>query len=383
MRLPVLLAAVAALLLSGSTASAATTLGQTAVGTEPCGSANTLAWQTSAPYLAPGPGVITQLRTSSGTAGAVVSLKVVRPGTSTILFSTAAQTVPTAGAILSVNVQVPVQAGDTIGYWLGTADNICALPTTSASDTIAGISPSADQPAGPITGSGSVSASVRLAVAATWEPDADGDGFGDDSQDGCPRDAAITTGSCEVDGALTATASPSSVPVGDIAVVELSAASPASHTLRGATLSAALPAGLELVLASPRSCVFSGALACNLGDFSGSREAVLAVRGKTVGSQALSASLAATSPDPNLANNAVSVPITVTAAEGGCKVPKLKGRTKSFAKALLKAAGCKLGKVKHKTVTKGRNGRVRSQTVKAGTRVPAGTKVGVTLNRRR
>jgi hypothetical protein len=39
--------------------------------------------------------------------------------------------------------------------------------------------------------------------------------------------------------------------------------------------------------------------------------------------------------------------------------------------------------VKRKTVSKGRNGRVRSQTVKAGTRVPASTKVGVTLNRRR
>jgi beta-lactam-binding protein with PASTA domain len=64
-------------------------------------------------------------------------------------------------------------------------------------------------------------------------------------------------------------------------------------------------------------------------------------------------------------------------------VPKLKGRTKAFAKALLKAGGCKLGTVKRKTVSKGRNGRVRSQTVKKGTSVPAGTKVGVTLNRRR
>ncbi len=107
------------------------------------------------------------------------------------------------------------------------------------------------------------------------------------------------------------------------------------------------------------------------------------MRGTQKGTQAITATLAGTTPDPNIANNAVSVPVTVTAATGGCKVPKLKGRTKAIAKALLKAAGCKLGKVKRKTVTKGSDGRVRAQTVKAGTRVSAGTKVGVTLNRRR
>ncbi len=378
-----LLAAVASLLLIAPAASAATTLGQTAVGADECGDAGIVAWQTSAPYLAPGPGVITQLRTASGTAGAVVSIKVVRPGSATILFTTAPQTIATAGGTASVDVQVPVQGGDTIGFWLGTAGNKCALTTGSAADTFTGVPGSPDQPAGPISGSTTTSASVRLAVAATWEADADGDGFGDESQDGCPTDPAITTGGCQVDGALTASATPTSIEVGDIAAIDLSAAAPGAGTLRGATITAGLPPGLAFVFASPRACAFAAALSCGLGDFTGSREAVLVVRGTQKGTQAITATLAGTTPDPNIANNAVSVPVTVTAATGGCKVPKLKGRTKAIAKALLKAAGCKLGKVKRKTVTKGSDGRVRAQTVKAGTRVSAGTKVGVTLNRRR
>jgi beta-lactam-binding protein with PASTA domain len=62
-------------------------------------------------------------------------------------------------------------------------------------------------------------------------------------------------------------------------------------------------------------------------------------------------------------------------------VPPLRGRSKSFASALLKAAGCKLGKVKTKKVRKGKNAVVVAQTRKAGSRVPAGTAVGVTLTK--
>jgi len=136
---------------------------------------------------------------------------------------------------------------------------------------------------------------------------------------------------------------------------------------------------------SPRSCTLAAVFSCSLGDFgTGSREAALVVRGTAPGTYAVGVSVSTTTIDPNPANNALSVPLTVTAAQqNACKVPRLKGRKKRFASALLKAAGCKLDKTKTKRVSKGKSGRVLSQGTKAGTTVPLGTAVAVTLSKRK
>jgi beta-lactam-binding protein with PASTA domain len=64
-------------------------------------------------------------------------------------------------------------------------------------------------------------------------------------------------------------------------------------------------------------------------------------------------------------------------------VPRLKGLPVAFARKLLKAANCALGKVTRKTATKRRLvGKVLSQKRKAGTTLPKGTRVGVTVGRR-
>ncbi|MEI2702347.1 MAG: PASTA domain-containing protein [Baekduia sp.] len=57
-----------------------------------------------------------------------------------------------------------------------------------------------------------------------------------------------------------------------------------------------------------------------------------------------------------------------------CKVPNLKGLTRTGARKRLAGAGCAIGKVRGRS-----GGRVKSQTKKAGTNVAAGTKVGITL----
>jgi hypothetical protein len=363
-------------------AMAATDLGQTSASNTSCGLAGQLAWQTSAPYLAPGNGVITQLRASSGTPNATLSLKVIRPSSSTILFSTAPLTVTNAGDVVSVDVRVPVQQGDTIGFWLGSA-NIGCLVAGSASDTVAGVTGSTDQPAGPVAGAITTSNGGRIAVAARFESDADGDGFGDETQDSCPTDPAIHSGPCTADAGVSATATPSTIEVGDIAVIDMSATNPGPATVRGAILSASLPPGLAAVLASPQACAFADAFSCSLGDFgAGSRESLLVVKGTAVGSFAVPVSLGISNTDANPANNITTVPIQVTAKPGPtCTVPSLKRSTKSFASALLKAAGCKLGKAKTKKVTKGKSGIVTAQTPKAGSTVPVGTAVGITLTK--
>jgi hypothetical protein len=71
---------------------------------------------TSAPYIAPSAGVITELRGTLGADGMKLAVKVVRPtGTPTVLGTTPLLTVPTANAVVSTDVRIPVQAGDGLG----------------------------------------------------------------------------------------------------------------------------------------------------------------------------------------------------------------------------------------------------------------------------
>jgi PASTA domain len=66
-----------------------------------------------------------------------------------------------------------------------------------------------------------------------------------------------------------------------------------------------------------------------------------------------------------------------------CIVPRLKGLPLAFAKRLLNAAHCALGKVTRKKATRrSQVGKVLSQKTRAGAALPQGTKVAVTVGRR-
>jgi PASTA domain len=66
-----------------------------------------------------------------------------------------------------------------------------------------------------------------------------------------------------------------------------------------------------------------------------------------------------------------------------CTVPNVKGKTKSAATTAIFAAGCKQSKTKLKKIkkftSKKKKGHVASQTVKAGTVLPFGSTVGITV----
>ena len=63
-----------------------------------------------------------------------------------------------------------------------------------------------------------------------------------------------------------------------------------------------------------------------------------------------------------------------------CVVPKLVGKTLKQAKRALKKAGCKVGKAK-KSKSKKKKGRIVKQRYKVGTKLPAGTKVPLTVSK--
>jgi PASTA domain-containing protein len=75
--------------------------------------------------------------------------------------------------------------------------------------------------------------------------------------------------------------------------------------------------------------------------------------------------------------------VTQTLTVKHCIVPSLKGLQIAFARRLLGAANCRLGKVTKKKATKrSQVGKVMSQKVKRGTTLADGAKVGVTVGRR-
>ena len=68
---------------------------------------------------------------------------------------------------------------------------------------------------------------------------------------------------------------------------------------------------------------------------------------------------------------------------GYARVSKAAAQDTAAQVRALEAAGCTLGTVEKRRVRRGKPGRVRRQAIKAGTRVAAGTPVGITVAKRR
>jgi hypothetical protein len=87
---------------------------------------------------------------------------------------------------------------------------------------------------------------------------------------------------------------------------------------------------------------------------------------------------AAPPPAPTVLTEIQTVP-----APKQCVVPRLRGLPVSFARRLLKAVNCTLGTVTKKTTTKrSQVGKIISQKPRAGTTLPEGAKIKVTVGRR-
>jgi hypothetical protein len=100
----------------------------------------------------------------------------------------------TPNTLNSFAVRVPVPAGAVMGIQTTVNNMNCGGPGLSAADVVAysvGFNPDASTEMTPT----SPTASVRWNIAAVVESDADGDGFGDVTQDACPE-SATTQAAC-------------------------------------------------------------------------------------------------------------------------------------------------------------------------------------------
>jgi hypothetical protein len=136
-------------------------------------------------YAVPSPGgVITRWRTSA--TGALSLLLWREVSTGWRLLSEDSRTASGGGAVVEFAVRIPVSGGEHLG--LGSAKEVldCGVFTKMGKDVIG------------VTGEVAVGSTPallleggwRLNVAADIEPDADHDGFGDETQDGCATDAS-------------------------------------------------------------------------------------------------------------------------------------------------------------------------------------------------
>src|SRR2546429_433363 len=125
---------------------------------------------------------------------------------------------------------------------------------------------------GPFAGPG---VGYDINVSATLEPDVDGDGYGDETQDSCPTDPTTHTDPCQADLSLTETASAPTVTLGNAVTFTITAKNNSAYnTAKSVSISDPLSAGLTFVSASGGLC--SGGT-CSIGDLAKGASAVVTV----------------------------------------------------------------------------------------------------------
>jgi hypothetical protein len=203
-----------------SGASAATEFGDNCIGNEGLNSPITL-FEISAtgnplPPAAPSAGVITKWKVNLVPAPVTipVTMKVLRPtGPTTALVVGEASGNITGGAN-SFDTRIPVAAGDHLSSFsaseIGTI--ICEDPT-EAPAVLGGFEGSGGSPGSNVNYVTVPAPGIRIPLYATLEPDADGDGFGDETQDACPQSNAAQVACPVVKLSLSATAKKKSVTI--------------------------------------------------------------------------------------------------------------------------------------------------------------------------
>ena len=185
-----------AVLASAGSAQASVTLGRAFWNSFACGGAGyTLVQDAVASdptYTVPaGGGVLTSWSSSAnGDATTTLRLKVYRrtadPGMFTTTGESAVSPVLGAGNLNAFPTRVPVQADDILGLSVLTGISpACAFNSAGVGNRVR--QGNGDPSVNTVETLGSPGSSLRVNVSAVLEPDADHDGYGDETQDGCPQ----------------------------------------------------------------------------------------------------------------------------------------------------------------------------------------------------
>jgi hypothetical protein len=196
-----------ALIVGASPAAAATTVGQISTQPDPTNCPAFTAEVTTSvndgpAYTVPaGGGVITSWLTNVGTGGSDVNakLKIFRPTGTPSAYQVVGQSgfQPMSPGTLNgpFPVRIPVQSGDYVSILPGSNGGPCDIITGNGADLTKVSQGQPDAADGAYTLFATLTTGRRANVSASVEPDADRDGFGDETQDQCPSDASAQ-GAC-------------------------------------------------------------------------------------------------------------------------------------------------------------------------------------------
>jgi RTX calcium-binding nonapeptide repeat (4 copies) len=145
----------------------------------------------------PDGGVITSWSYAAPASADEINFKVIRPaggGDFLVVADTPVQTM-TPGTVNTFPIRVPVQGGDSIAiHNMNSGAGCVHFMPAQPGDRVDGCT-ACDPPQGTTYTAAALQAGIRVNVAAQVEPDADKDGFGDESQDQCTTDPSAQ-GAC-------------------------------------------------------------------------------------------------------------------------------------------------------------------------------------------
>ena len=156
-----------------------------------------------------------------------------------------------------------------------------------------------------------------LLVTGVIEPDADNDGWGDETQDACPAEASLHVAPCHADIAVTMTGPAFGVVDRDTSY-DVTVANRGPSAAAGVTVTDVMPSGARFVRTEgPATCTPGATLRCTLAPIASGASAVLTIvlAGTAEGASFHHAvSATTTSTDPTPGDHSASVDTLVTGA---------------------------------------------------------------------
>jgi uncharacterized repeat protein (TIGR01451 family) len=354
------LAGSAVIALGAATAAhASDTIGDTNGATDSCASDQVLAQASTAgapSYESPTKGVVVSWTYRATGGNPNIKFKIYHATPSASVFyvrSASAERNPGAGEgqihpnqlnTFTESPGLPIEIGDTLGLTGRAGTGMACITTTSNSDGIRVKNPPDPPPGADSSGFLGSNTKQKLGVTAVVEPDADGDLYGDESQDACPTEASLQT-ACPVDLEIVKTASADPT-VGanltyTLAVKNNETVNPAPNV----NVTDVLPTGATFVSSSSGQGSCSGAttVTCALGNVgAGQSTAVtIVVQPTAAGPLTNTAGVSTGAQDTNSANDSSTVMSNVTAPPPPPVAPILSG-LKLTPRSFLAARGSKI-----------------------------------------
>ena len=287
-----------------------------------------------------GQGVVVRWRIRNATPARTFRLRVVWPSATYSAATGAPYASSGSGAVETIEARLPIAAGQAIGIDAADDAEVLADRGLGSTATVDLLDPALPETIGPGASDRSTVDDAELLLNADVEPDLDRDGYGDETQDGCPTDGR-TQGTCLAD--LSVLLGPDiglggrfSVSLAGPPVPLIATVYPSSPSLiTGTRLSVAVPAGVEVAStptlggADPairQSCAIQpGGLTCQWGHYASAASAAPArwtvrfsIRIARPVTGAVVATVTSNLVETNPANNAAHFDIAAPAPRSAC-----------------------------------------------------------------